>query len=67
MPPSRQIANALREQITSGELAKGQRLPSITTLMQETGAARNTVRRAMAILQDEGLVETVHGWGSFVK
>jgi GntR family transcriptional regulator len=45
----------------------GARLPSITTLMQEHGVARNTARRALAILEDEGLIEIVHGWGSFVR
>jgi DNA-binding GntR family transcriptional regulator len=35
--------------------------------MQEHGVARNTARRALAILEDEGLIEIVHGWGSFVK
>lgn len=67
MPPSRQIANELRRRIASGDLAPGARLPSITTLMQEHGVARNTARRALAILEDEGLIEIVHGWGSFVK
>jgi DNA-binding GntR family transcriptional regulator len=67
VPPSRQIANELRERITSGDLPPGARLPSITTLMQEYGVARNTARRALAILEEEGLIEIVHGWGSFVR
>jgi GntR family transcriptional regulator len=67
VPPSRQIADQLRGMITAGDLAPGARLPSITTLMQEYGVARNTARRALAILEDEGLIEIVHGWGSFVR
>jgi GntR family transcriptional regulator len=67
VPPSRQIANELRERITNGDLPAGARLPSITSLMQEYGVARNTARRALAILEDEGLIEIVHGWGSFVR
>ena len=67
MPPSRQIAAALRGRIESGDLPPGARLPSITTLMQEYGVARNTARRALGILEDAGLIEVVHGWGSFVK
>ncbi len=67
MPPSRQIADDLRARITAGDLAPGARLPSITTLMQEHGVARNTARRALGILVDEGLIEIVHGWGSFVR
>jgi len=67
VPPSRQIANELRQRITSGDLPAGARLPSIMSLMQEYGVARNTARRALAILEDEGLIEIVHGWGSFVR
>jgi GntR family transcriptional regulator len=67
VPPSRQIANELRRRITAGEIPAGTRLPSITTLMQEHGVARNTARRALAILETEGLIEIVHGWGSFVR
>lgn len=67
MPPSRQIADQLRERITSGDLAPGARLPSITTLMQDYGVARNTARRALAILEEEEMIEIVHGWGSFVR
>lgn len=67
IPPSRQIANELRDKITKGEIPPGGRLPSITTLMQEYEVARNTARRAISILEDENLIEVVHGWGSFVK
>lgn len=67
MPPSRQIANDLRRRIAAGEFPAGARLPSITTLMQDHGVARNTARRALAILEAEGLIEIVHGWGSFVR
>jgi len=67
IPPSRQIANILRERITNGDLPPGSRLPSITTIMQSEGVARNTARRAIAILEAEGLVEIVHGWGSFSR
>ena len=45
----------------------GARVPSITTLMQEYGIARNTARHALAVLAEEGLIEITPGWGSFVK
>jgi len=67
VPPSQQIASDLRQRIASGRLAPGQRLPSITMLMQEHEVARNTARRALAILESEGLIVIVHGWGSFVR
>ena len=67
MPPYRQVAGELRARIESGDLGPGDRVPSITTLMQEYGIARNTARHALAVLAEEGLVEVTPGWGSFVK
>jgi len=66
MPPYRQLAQILREQIASGELAPGAMIPSVKRLRQEYGVAETTARKAVAVLRDEGLVETVMGWGSFV-
>jgi GntR family transcriptional regulator len=64
LPPYRQLAAILRRQIESGELTG--RLPGEKTLMQEYGLALGTVRKALAVLRDEGLVETTPGWGSYV-
>jgi GntR family transcriptional regulator len=66
-PPSRRMADALRQAILSGELAPGAKLPSERSLAQSYGAARNTARQAIAILQAEGLVEAQHGRGVFVR
>ncbi len=66
-PAYRQLAQLLRARIESGELQPGQPLPSESMLWQEHGVARGTVRRAVEVLRDEGLVVTVHGRGSFVK
>jgi DNA-binding GntR family transcriptional regulator len=41
-------------------------VPSITFLVQETGLAVGTIRKAIKVLADEGLVVTVPGRGSFV-
>jgi DNA-binding GntR family transcriptional regulator len=54
VPPYRQIADRLREQIRAGELAPRSRLPSIERLVQEEGVARLTARKALAVLVDEG-------------
>ena len=67
VPPSRQLAALLRDQIASGELAAGSMLPSIARLAQEHEIATNTVRKALRILKNEGLIETVVGYGTFVK
>lgn len=61
-----QLANLLRAQIKSGELAPHRALPSIRYMMGEYGVSDGTVKRAVGILRDEGLVETVSGKGVFV-
>ena len=63
-PPWRQLAAILRERITSGELTGD--LPSEKTLAQEYGLAVGTVRKALAQLRAEGLIQTDRGWGSSV-
>jgi len=65
-PSYLQLAAALRERIESGEIPPEEALPSITYLVQETGLAVGTVRKAIKVLADEGLVVTVPGRGSFV-
>ncbi len=62
--PYRQLADQLREKITSGEITN--QLPSITKLTEATLLAVGTVRRGIDILVKEGLVETVPGRGTFV-
>ena len=42
-----------------GRAAAGRTLPSEERLVQESGTARSTVRRAIALLRDEGWIETV--------
>ena len=59
-----QLAAILREQITSGEITD--RLPSYTELTERYGVAPNTVRRAVQVLKDEGLIVTRQGRGMFV-
>ena len=62
-----QLANILRDMIKSGELQPRASLPSESYLQQEQGVSRGTVRTAVAILRDEGLVVTIGGRGTFVK
>ena len=67
IPLYTQLADILREMITSGELQPRSPLPSESYLQQEQGIARGTVRTAIGILRDEGLVVTIGGRGSFVR
>lgn len=59
----RQIAAELRRRIGSGELRPGVLVASETALVEEYGVSRGTVRSALALLVDEGLVEVVPGQG----
>lgn len=63
----RQIADLLREDIQSGRLAEGAQVPSERALMDAYGAARGTIRQALAQLRSEGLISTEHGRGGFVR
>lgn len=52
-----QLAALLRERITSGDLRVGDRLPSESALAEQAGVSRSTVREALRILEQGGLVE----------
>lgn len=65
-PLYQQIADEFRAAIQAKELPPGAKLPSEAELIGRYGVARATVRLAVAQLKDAGLVETVHGRGSFV-
>ena len=60
------LAAILRGQIESGALSPGDPAPSITTLTQEHGLARQTVAKAFGLLVNEGLVVRVPGLGYYV-
>ena len=61
------ITNALRQRITDGTYAPGTHLPSEAALCAEFRVARNTVRRALSTLQDEGLITVRTGVGRLVR
>lgn len=67
VPPSRQIASTLRARIADGTYAKGTLLPSIIRLGEEFGVTTTTVRKALTILKDEGLIGSEPGYGTFVR
>jgi GntR family transcriptional regulator len=62
----RAIADELRGRIDRGELAAGALLPSESELSAAYDASRVTVRKALEILRDEGLVDSRQGFGWFV-
>ena len=61
-----EIADMIRQSIASGGYPRGSRLPTEATLAGSFGANRHTVRRAIALLRDEGLVNPRQGSGVFV-
>ncbi|TDB95354.1 winged helix-turn-helix domain-containing protein [Actinomadura sp. 7K534] len=61
------ITAALRQRIKDGTYAPDTRLPSEAALCAEFGVARNTVRRALSTLQDEGLITVRPGVGRCVQ
>jgi GntR family transcriptional regulator len=66
-PVYKQVADALRTDITTGEYRPGRMLPSETHLCQEFGVGLNTIRSALAVLRGEGLVVTEPGRGTRVR
>ncbi|MFH9038975.1 GntR family transcriptional regulator [Streptomyces sp. NPDC017966] len=63
-----QLATVLRDRIRRGEIPVGRRLPSQAELETETGGlvSRRTIKSALEVLVDEGLVQGVQGKGVFV-
>ena len=52
--------------IEARELPPGSKLPPERDLATEYGVAYNTVRRAMDLLRERGLIVTMHGRGTYV-
>jgi GntR family transcriptional regulator len=65
-PMYQQIADDLRTQIESGELAPGDQLPTEMELRDRYSSSRNTIRDAIKQLTSQSLVETRPGQGTFV-
>ncbi len=62
----RDIAEAIRQRIESGNYGPGQVLPSEATLSREHQASRVTVRKALELLREDGLLSSRQGAGWFV-
>jgi len=62
-----QIAAQLQAKIVSGEWPPGDAIPAEGALAKEFGIALGTIRQAIAVLVQEGLLERVQGKGTFVR
>jgi GntR family transcriptional regulator len=63
----REIANDLRQQIDSGELGPGSKVPGENDLTSQYGVEQPTARRALDVLKNEGLIVAKRGSGTFVR
>lgn len=61
----RQIVDGVVEAIRSGEIKRGDRLPTASALLKEFGLAKETVIKAYAILREKGVIHTVPRKGYF--
>ena len=59
------LMEELKEEITSGRIQPGEKLPSENQLTERYSLSRHTVRKALGLLEQEGYVEACHGKGTF--
>lgn len=64
---SERLANNLRDAIRRGDYEAGQALPSERELCEAQQLSRTTVRRALRLLEEQGLVRRVAGSGTYVR
>jgi DNA-binding GntR family transcriptional regulator len=65
VPKYRQLADILRGRIERGEITR--KVPGEKYLMEDYGVALGTVRQAIALLREDGVVFTTPGLGTFVR
>ncbi len=61
------IADDLRQQIRSQKLTPGQQMPAQTALAEQYRVSLPTVQQALSVLEAEGLIDSVHGIGTYVR
>lgn len=66
-PKYQRIADELRRRVQAGDYAAGDRMPAETDLTEQFKVSLPTVRQALSVLRAEGLIESRHGIGTFVK
>ncbi|SEU46084.1 GntR family transcriptional regulator [Nonomuraea wenchangensis] len=66
-PKYQQIAEALRRDIQEGRYQPGERLPAETALAERFKVSLPTIRQAVGVLRSQGIVESKHGIGTFVR
>src|SRR3954451_3692798 len=67
MPVYLQVVDQIKAAAASGALRSGESLPSIRPLAEQLRINRNTVAKAYAELEGQGVIETIAGKGCFLK
>lgn len=67
LPVYLQIAELLARQIKAGYWRQGERLPTEAELAQRLGVAVGTLRKSLALLEEQGVLERIQGSGTYVK
>lgn len=62
-----QIRDKLVDQILTGKLKPGDKIPSVRELAEDLEVNRNTVMRSYALMESEGIVDNKRGIGFFVS
>ena len=65
-PIYQQLVEKLTEQIVSGQLAAGEKVPPVRELAAQAGVNPNTMQRALAALEESGLVSAQRNTGRYV-
>lgn len=66
LPLYRQLAAFIAQAVADGKLKSGDGLPGEHALADATGVSIDTVRAALAVLREQGVIVTSTGIGSFV-
>src|SRR6266478_548073 len=62
-----QVVDQIKDAAASGGVRTGEPLPSIRPLAEELRVNRNTIAKAYAELESQGIIETIPGKGCFLK
>ena len=65
-PIYEQIVAQIKPEVIEGRMTAGDALPSVRALSRELKISALTVKKAYDNLEEEGLIVTVHGKGSFI-
>lgn len=66
-PVYMQIIEQVKRAVTGGDLKPGDQLPTVRQLAADLRVNFNTVARAYRLLDEEGIISTQHGRGTFIQ